>query len=84
VGFPETNHDCFPVRSKANITAAPPAAASVVAEIGTTVRAARDDARRDVFAYLGYYNHDSLHSTLDYRTPHEVHVGYRQGLTLVA
>ncbi|MFC5055939.1 IS3 family transposase [Saccharothrix xinjiangensis] len=44
----------------------------------------RDDARRDVFSYLGYYNHDRLHSTLDYHAPHEVRVGYRQGLTLVA
>jgi transposase InsO family protein len=33
-------------------------------EIGTTVWATRDDARRDVFAYLGYYNHHRLHSTL--------------------
>jgi hypothetical protein len=50
-------------------------------EIGTTVWATRNDARRDVFAYLGYYNHDRLHSTLSYRTPHEVRVGYRQGVS---
>jgi transposase InsO family protein len=55
--------------------------ATLKTEIGTTVRATRDDARRDVFAY---HNHDRLHSTLDYRTPHEVRVDYRQGLTLVA
>ncbi|WP_123741834.1 integrase core domain-containing protein [Saccharothrix texasensis] len=53
-------------------------------EIGTTVWNTRDDARRDVFAYLGYYNHDRLHSTLGYRTLHETRVGYRQGLALVA
>ncbi|QRP48627.1 IS3 family transposase [Amycolatopsis sp. FDAARGOS 1241] len=58
--------------------------ATLKTEIGTAVWATRDDARRDVFAYLGYYNHDRLHSTLNYRTPHEVRVGYRQGLTLVA
>jgi transposase InsO family protein len=58
--------------------------ATLKTEIGTVVWATRDDARRDVFAYLGYYNHDRLHSTLDYRTPHEVRFGYRQGLALVA
>ncbi|WP_158842889.1 IS3 family transposase [Saccharothrix deserti] len=58
--------------------------ATLKTEIGTTVWDTRDDARRDVFAYLGYYNHDRLHSTLDYRTPHEVRVGYRQGLALAA
>ncbi|WP_184928897.1 IS3 family transposase [Saccharothrix ecbatanensis] len=58
--------------------------ATLKTEIGTTVWNTRDDARRDVFAYLGYYNHDRLHSTLDYRTPHEARVGYRRGLTLVA
>jgi transposase InsO family protein len=58
--------------------------ATLKTEIGTTVWATRDEARRDVFAYLGYYNHHRLHSTLNYRTPHEVRVGYRQGLALVA
>ncbi|MFF1614266.1 integrase core domain-containing protein [Amycolatopsis sp. NPDC058278] len=58
--------------------------ATLKTEIGTTVWATRDDARRGVFAYLGYYNHDRLHSTLSYRTPHEVRGGYRQDLTLVA
>lgn len=52
--------------------------------MGTTVWDTRDEARRDVAAYLGYYNHDRLHSTLDYRTPHEVRVGYRQRLALMA
>ncbi|XVV07971.1 integrase core domain-containing protein [Actinosynnema sp. CA-248983] len=46
--------------------------------MGTTVRDTRDDARRDVFAYQGYYNHDRLHSTLDYRTPYEARISYRQ------
>ncbi len=58
--------------------------ATLKTEIGTTVWEARDDTRRDVFAYLSYYNHDRLHSTLDYRTPHETRVGYRQGLALAA
>ena len=58
--------------------------ATLKTEIGTTVWATREDARRAVFAYLGYYDHDRLHSTLDYRTPHEVRVGYRQDLALVA
>ncbi|MFI5609451.1 IS3 family transposase [Amycolatopsis sp. NPDC051903] len=58
--------------------------ATLKTEIGTTVWATRDAARNDVFAYLGYYNHDRLHSTLNYRTPHEVRVGYRQSLALVA
>jgi hypothetical protein len=46
--------------------------------------AARDEARRDVFAYLGYYNRHRLHQTLRYRAPREVRVGYRQDLALVA
>jgi transposase InsO family protein len=58
--------------------------ATLKTEIGTTVWATRDDARHDVFSYLGYYNHDRLHSTLDHRTPHETRVSYRQGLALVA
>lgn len=58
--------------------------ATLKTEIGTQVWATRGDARWAVFAYLGYYNHDRLHSTLDYRTPHEVRVGYRQDLAPVA
>ncbi|MEU4674949.1 IS3 family transposase [Amycolatopsis sp. NPDC023774] len=53
--------------------------ATLKTEIGTTVWTARDDARRDVFVYLGYYNHDRLHSTLNYHPPHEVRFGYGQG-----
>ncbi|MBP2329409.1 hypothetical protein JOF56_009794 [Kibdelosporangium banguiense] len=48
------------------------------------VWAARQDARRAVFAYLSYHIHDRLHSTLEYRTPRETRVGYCQGLALVA
>ncbi|TQM85227.1 transposase InsO family protein [Saccharothrix saharensis] len=58
--------------------------ATLKTEIGTTVWDTREDARRDVFAYLGYYNHNRLHSTLGYRTPHEARVDYRQDLALVA
>lgn len=35
--------------------------ATLKTEIGTQAWATRDDARRAVFAYLGYYNHDRLH-----------------------
>jgi transposase InsO family protein len=58
--------------------------ATLKAEIGTAVWTTRDDARQDVFAYLGYYNHDRLHSTLGHRTPNETHISYRQRVTLVA
>ncbi|WP_370462017.1 IS3 family transposase, partial [Micromonospora sp. ALFpr18c] len=42
----------------------------------TRVWATRADARRDVFAYLTYYNHQRLHSTLNHRTPHETRACY--------
>ncbi|SEQ48546.1 Integrase core domain-containing protein [Lentzea xinjiangensis] len=58
--------------------------ATLKTEIGTAVEDTRDDARRDVSAYLGYYNHDRLHSTLGYRTPHETRISYRHGLALAA
>ncbi|GAA3892775.1 hypothetical protein GCM10022243_67170 [Saccharothrix violaceirubra] len=58
--------------------------ATLKTEIGTTVRESRDDARRDVLACPGYRNHDRLHSTLGYRTPHEARVGRRRGVALVA
>jgi transposase InsO family protein len=58
--------------------------ATLKAEIGTKVWATRNDARRAVFAYLGYYNHHRLHSTLDYRTPHETRISYRQDLAHAA
>lgn len=35
--------------------------------------ATRDEARRDVFAYVeGYYNRQRLHSALGYRTPEQM------------
>lgn len=58
--------------------------ATLKAEIGTRVWATRADARRDVFAYLTYYNHNRLHSTVNHRTPHETRVCYRQPLALAA
>jgi transposase InsO family protein len=58
--------------------------ATLKTEIGTPVWATCDDARRAVFAYLSYYNHDRLHSTLDYRTPHETRMSYRQDNALAA
>ncbi|MEV0056065.1 integrase core domain-containing protein [Saccharopolyspora shandongensis] len=41
--------------------------ATLKTEIGTTVWATRSEASRAVFAYLNYYNHDRLHSTLGCR-----------------
>lgn len=58
--------------------------ATLKAEIGTRVWITRDQARQAVFAYLGYYNHDRLHSTLDYRTPHETRISYKPHITLAA
>ncbi|MEH1127322.1 IS3 family transposase [Micromonospora sp. CPCC 206061] len=52
--------------------------ATMKAEIGTRVWATREQARRDVFAYLTYYNHDRLHSTLQHRIPYETRACYRQ------
>jgi transposase InsO family protein len=58
--------------------------ATLKAEIGTRVWATREQARRDVFAYLTYYNHNRLHSTLNHRTPHEARACYRQTHALAA
>jgi transposase InsO family protein len=58
--------------------------ASLKAEIGTRVWATRAEARRAVFAYLAYYNHKRLHSTLKQRTPYEARVCYRQPTALAA
>jgi transposase InsO family protein len=53
-------------------------------EIGTRVWATRAEARKAVFAFISYYNQDRLHSTLEYRTPYEVRVCYRQDHALAA
>lgn len=58
--------------------------ATLKAEIGTRVWATREQARRAVFAYVTYYNHQRLHSTLGHRTPHEARACYRQALALAA
>jgi transposase InsO family protein len=56
---------------------AKPFFASLKAEIGTRVWASRAEARKAVFAYLTYYNHNRLHSTLKQQTPYEARVCYR-------
>jgi transposase InsO family protein len=58
--------------------------ASLKAEIGTRVWATRAEARQAVFAYITYYNHNRLHSTLQHRTPHEARACYRQPIALAA
>jgi hypothetical protein len=58
--------------------------ATLKAEIGTRVWATREPARRHVFAYLTYYNHNRLHPTPDHRAPHETRACYRQALALAA
>lgn len=51
--------------------------ATLKAEIGARVWATRAEARQAVFAYLSYYNHDRLHSTLQRSTPYD-EVGIRR------
>lgn len=58
--------------------------ASLKAEIGSRVWATRAEARQAVFAYITYYNHNRLHSTLQHRTPYEARVCYRQPIALAA
>jgi transposase InsO family protein len=58
--------------------------ATLKTEIGTTVWPTRQAAREAVFAYLTYYNTNRLHSTLGYRTPAEVRLGYRHHHALAA
>ncbi|MGC7101382.1 integrase core domain-containing protein [Amycolatopsis lurida] len=50
--------------------------ATLKTEIGTRSWPTRDHAQHAVFAYLAYYNHHRLHSTLGYRTPHETRISY--------
>lgn len=58
--------------------------ATLKTEIGTTVWPTRRAARVAVFEYLAYYNTNRLHSTLGYRTPTEVRLGYRHDHALAA
>jgi transposase InsO family protein len=58
--------------------------ASLKAEIGTRVFATRAQARREVFAYINYYNNKRLHSTVKHQTPHEARICYRPPIALAA
>ena len=47
-----------------------------------TVYATKARAKRDVIAYIeGFYNTRRRHSTLNYKTPNDVHNGYTQPAT---
>ncbi|SDD59087.1 hypothetical protein SAMN05216174_113184 [Actinokineospora iranica] len=37
-----------------------------------------------MFAYLAYYNHDHLHQTFGYHTPHDTRINYSPDFGLVA
>jgi hypothetical protein len=58
--------------------------ATLKAEIGTRIWPTREQARRDGFAYLAYYNENRLHSTVNYRALHEARVRYRPPIALAA
>ncbi len=58
--------------------------ASLKAEIGTRVFASRAQARREVFAYINYYNNKRLHSTVKHQTPREARFCYRPPIALAA
>ena len=48
-----------------------------------TVYATKAHARKDVIRYIeGFYNSRRRHSSLEYRTPSQVHYGYQQQLEL--
>lgn len=58
--------------------------ATLKTEIGTTIWATREQALADVFAFIQRYNRNRRHSTLDYLTPEEAELRYRQELPLAA
>nr|WP_033294472.1 IS3 family transposase [Amycolatopsis jejuensis] len=58
--------------------------ATLKTEIGTRTWTTRTQARQAVFAYLTYYNHDRLHSTLGYHTPQETRTHYSPPTTHAA
>jgi putative transposase len=57
--------------------------ATMKRELGRSWWPTRAQARRDVFAYLAYYNRRRRHSTIGYQTPQQVITNYR-GQTLAA
>ncbi|MGI5238897.1 IS3 family transposase [Dactylosporangium sp. CA-139066] len=58
--------------------------ATLKAELDTRIFATRAAARQAVFAYINYYNHNRLHSTLKRQTPHEARACYRPPTALAA
>ncbi|WP_420436389.1 integrase core domain-containing protein [Candidatus Poriferisocius sp.] len=52
--------------------------------VSQTRFSSRDQARREVFAWIGRYNTRRIHSTLDYRTPTEWEEHHRQRLDQAA
>ena len=58
---------------------------SLKRELVTQTRfSSRDQARREIFAWIGRYNTHRIHSTLDYRTPTEWEKHHRQRLDQAA
>ena len=59
--------------------------ASTKREIVTQTRfATRDQARREIFSWIGRYNTQRIHSALDYLTPTEWEDHHRQRLEQAA
>jgi transposase InsO family protein len=58
--------------------------AALKAQIGTRVWVTRTQARRAVFAYINYHNHQRLHSTGGLRTPRETRACYRPPIAFAA
>jgi len=52
--------------------------------VSQTRFATRDQARREIFAWIGRYNTQRIHSTLNYLTPTEWEDHYRQRLEQAA